>query len=112
MIRLNTDATVNVDDVITAITDAPTAEKALEIMAGIPAPMVRTVADQLHIDPAGHGIPWLCDAIVGEAKSLGTCAYSAAHTRDEIPAVTVIDCGAVGRVPACRRCAKFYARNA
>ena len=38
------------------------------------------------------------------------CRYSYAHTMRDVPAVTVIDCGPVGIVPACQKCADFYAR--
>jgi hypothetical protein len=38
------------------------------------------------------------------------CAYSAAHNMASVPAVTVIDCGPVGMIPACQKCADFYAR--
>lgn len=37
-----------------------------------------------------------------------TCAYSLAHAVKGIPAVTVIDCGVVGMIPACKACADFY----
>jgi hypothetical protein len=40
------------------------------------------------------------------------CRYSPQHTMDEVPATTVIDCGAVGMVLACQACADFYARMA
>lgn len=43
-------------------------------------------------------------------NDLGVCMYSAAHAMEEVPAVTVIDCGAVGPVAACRKCAEFYER--
>jgi hypothetical protein len=38
------------------------------------------------------------------------CQYSAKHKLDGVPAVVVIDCGAVGKVPACQECADFYER--
>ena len=40
----------------------------------------------------------------------GPCQYSAAHRDQDVPAVTVIICGPVGKVPACQKCADFYAR--
>jgi hypothetical protein len=41
-----------------------------------------------------------------------TCHYSAAHAARGVPATTEIDCGRVGIVPACQRCAGFYDRMA
>jgi hypothetical protein len=38
------------------------------------------------------------------------CQYSAAHKLSGVPAVTTIDCGPVGIVPACQKCADFYKR--
>jgi hypothetical protein len=38
------------------------------------------------------------------------CRYSAAHNARGVVATTTIDCGPVGTVPACQRCADFYAR--
>lgn len=38
------------------------------------------------------------------------CKYSAAHLAAEVPAVTVLDCGPAGRIPACRECADLYQR--
>ncbi|NED36717.1 hypothetical protein [Streptomyces sp. SID8499] len=39
------------------------------------------------------------------------CQYSAKHKMQGVPAVTVLDCGPVGKVPACRKCAEFYQRQ-
>jgi hypothetical protein len=39
-----------------------------------------------------------------------TCKYSAAHARQGVPAVAIIDCGPVGQVPACGECAERYKR--
>jgi hypothetical protein len=36
------------------------------------------------------------------------CGYSPAHGAQNIRAVTTIDCGPVGIVPACQKCADFY----
>jgi hypothetical protein len=38
------------------------------------------------------------------------CQYSAKHNRAYVPAVTTIDCGRVGMIPACQECADFYKR--
>jgi hypothetical protein len=40
-----------------------------------------------------------------------TCQYSAAHMVQGVKAVTTLDCGPVGKVPACQKCADFYKRN-
>lgn len=45
-----------------------------------------------------------------QPDDLGPCMYSARHAMDGVPAVTVIDCGPVGQVPACQSCADFYRR--
>lgn len=57
------------DTVITHITEASTDDKALAIVRKYPPRMIRLVADQLHIDPEGHGVAWLRMAIVVEARS-------------------------------------------
>jgi hypothetical protein len=38
------------------------------------------------------------------------CGYSLKHAMAKIPAVTVINCGPVGVVATCQRCADFYNR--
>ncbi len=38
------------------------------------------------------------------------CKYSAAHLSAGVPAVTVLDCGPAGRIPACQQCADLYQR--
>jgi hypothetical protein len=38
------------------------------------------------------------------------CKYSARHAMNGVAAVTIINCGpVVGMIPACRKCADFYA---
>jgi len=39
------------------------------------------------------------------------CEYSVKHKAQGVPAETEIDCGPVGKIPACRKCADFYKRN-
>ncbi len=39
-----------------------------------------------------------------------TCQYSAAHQCEGVPATVMLNCGAVGMVPACEACADTYAR--
>jgi hypothetical protein len=65
----STTATATVDEIITAITHAATMADAAEIMRTVPGAMVRTVADQLHIEADGHGLPWLRRAAVQEARA-------------------------------------------
>ena len=54
-------------------------------------------SDTLAADLAAHGVP---------------CQYAAAHRSNfpPVPAETVIECGPVGLIPACQRCADFYDR--
>lgn len=40
----------------------------------------------------------------------GYCEYSAAHTHKGIKATVAIDCGPVGKVPACGKCAALFAK--
>ena len=57
------------DTVITHLTQARTGDAALAIARKYPPKMIRLVADQLHIDPDGHGVAWLRRAVVAEARS-------------------------------------------
>jgi hypothetical protein len=66
---VNPDSTKTADDVITAITEAPTRKDAKAILAGVPRATLLAVADLLYIDPCGHGLPCLRAAIVCEARS-------------------------------------------
>ena len=50
---------------------------------------------------------WLSNA----GMHLASCQYSAAHQAKGVLADTVLDCGPVGRVPACQKCADFYAKH-
>jgi hypothetical protein len=59
----------NADDIITAITEAPTNRAALNIMLTVPAGTVRAVADQLYIDTEHVGTHTLRCRIVTEARS-------------------------------------------
>jgi hypothetical protein len=38
------------------------------------------------------------------------CQYSAKHNDEGVPAMTTINCGPVGIIPACESCAAFYKR--
>ena len=61
----------NPDEIITAITQAPTTTAALEIMGTVRSrAAVLAVADQLYVDdPEGHTTAWLRRAIVKEARA-------------------------------------------
>lgn len=39
------------------------------------------------------------------------CRYSTKHMHAGVPAITSLDCGRVGKVPACQACADFYTRQ-
>lgn len=72
-----------------------------------------------------HGVAWNGGTdelvgIIGKVRQAGRretltalqapCLYSAAHSAQGVPATEVIDCGPVGLVPACAKCAGFYQR--
>lgn len=61
---------MNADDILTAITEAPTNEAALDIMRGVHSrALLLAVADQLYIDPIAHTSAWLRETIVMVARS-------------------------------------------
>ena len=45
-----------------------------------------------------------------EPVGIQVCRYSLRHAMEGVPAVTEIDCGPVGIVPACKACRGFYVR--
>lgn len=57
------------DEVITVATRATDAADAARQLAGVPARVIAAAADQLHIDPEGHGAPWALRAVIAEARS-------------------------------------------
>lgn len=57
------------DILITHVTEARTTEYAQAIARQYKPTVVRQAADQLHIDPEGHGVAWLRRAIVAEARA-------------------------------------------
>ena len=57
------------DDLVTAITQAPTPADAQRIVRDAPPRVLAEVADLLHIDDYGHSAPWTRAAIVREARS-------------------------------------------
>jgi hypothetical protein len=57
------------DDLITLITSAPSSEDALNVARSAPAQARYGAADTLHVDTAGHGVPWINRAIVTEARA-------------------------------------------
>jgi hypothetical protein len=58
-----------VDDLITAITEAPTEDAAMAIMARVPALTVAAMADQLYIEGTFQGIKSLRKQCVREARA-------------------------------------------
>lgn len=57
------------DIVIEHVTGARTDAAALAVVSKYPPRVLRAVADQLYIDPEGHGAAWLRKAIVAEARA-------------------------------------------
>jgi hypothetical protein len=62
-------STAPADILITHVTEARTAEHAQAIARQYKPTVVRQAADQLHIDPEGHGVAWLRQAVVAEARA-------------------------------------------
>jgi hypothetical protein len=60
---------VNVDEIITRVTEAESIDSAYGIIRSVPYKMLRKVADQLHIEADGHGAEWIRWAVVKEAKA-------------------------------------------
>lgn len=60
---------VTADDLITRVTEAATRKDAQAILAGVSRATLLAVADQLYIEPCGHGLPCLRASIVAEARS-------------------------------------------
>lgn len=57
------------DEIITQVTEAPTAVEALAIMQDVPRSLVEAVADQLYIETLGHSVSSVRKAIVKEARA-------------------------------------------
>lgn len=93
-------------DPMGALVAAPTHEAALALADAMPLPVLRQLADLLYLDvPAKPRRHALAERIVHEIRPL--CRYSLAC---ENTATTTIDCGPVGPVAACQRCADLYGR--
>jgi hypothetical protein len=61
---------VDVDTIITQVTEAPSTAHAWDVMNAIRSPFtLRAVADQLYIDPEGHSLRTLRGMIIQEARS-------------------------------------------
>jgi hypothetical protein len=60
---------MNVDTIITKITEAETADDALAILKGVSRTMLNTIADQLYVEYEGVGTTTLRKAIVSEARA-------------------------------------------
>jgi len=72
--------------------------------------VILTAAQQQECARLDHGM-FVCPHHESRiAPELELCRYSARHASAGIPAVTVIECGPVGAVPACQECADFYVR--
>lgn len=39
------------------------------------------------------------------------CEYSARHRHEGVTATAILDCGPVGMIPACEKCADFFTRQ-
>ena len=57
------------DTLITHVTEASTAERAEAIVRQYKPSVIRAAADQLYIDPEGHGVAWLRRQVVTEARA-------------------------------------------
>lgn len=57
-----------VDDVITQITEAPTADAALAILERVPRRMLEAVADQLYVDTWARSVATVRTLVLAEAR--------------------------------------------
>jgi hypothetical protein len=60
---------MDTDTIITRVTGAGSIQAARDFIGDVPPASVRAVADQLHIEAEGHGLPWIRNAIVSEARA-------------------------------------------
>jgi hypothetical protein len=60
---------VNVDEVITRLTEAASMDAAYEVARTVPRKMLLEVADQLYVEADGHGTEWIRWAVVKEARA-------------------------------------------
>jgi hypothetical protein len=57
------------DRYITYVTEARDTARAQEIMRKVKPSVVREMADLLYVDGEAHGIAWLRNAVVNEARA-------------------------------------------
>jgi hypothetical protein len=57
------------DDLITALTEAPTEAAARTAADAAPAAALYAAADTLYVDSYGHGRAWLRSAVTREARA-------------------------------------------
>jgi hypothetical protein len=60
---------MNVDEIITRLTEADSEGTAYVIARTIPLKMLRKVADQMYIETDGHGADWIRKAVIKEARA-------------------------------------------
>jgi len=60
---------MNVDDIITRLTEAATTGEAYEVSRTVPRKLLVKVADQLYVEHDGHGTEWIRWAVVKEARA-------------------------------------------
>jgi hypothetical protein len=57
------------DDLVTLVTGAPNDSEALAIVREASVGARYGACDLLYVDADGHGMPWMCKAIVREARA-------------------------------------------
>jgi hypothetical protein len=57
------------DDVVTALTRAPSRADAVRVMNGVGPALAQQVADLLYVEYEGHGTPWVRRECVNEARA-------------------------------------------
>jgi signal recognition particle GTPase len=57
------------DDLITAVTEAPTTQAAAAIVRAASPDAIEQACDTLYVDTAGHAAPWVRCHLVSEARA-------------------------------------------
>jgi hypothetical protein len=57
------------DDLVTLVTEAPSAEEAARIAKAAPVNARYGACDLLYLDAESHGMPWIIRNIVSEARA-------------------------------------------
>jgi hypothetical protein len=60
---------MDVDEIITRLTEAGSMDAAYGIARTVPRKMLLQVADQLYVEADGHGTEWIRWAVIKEARS-------------------------------------------